>query len=90
MRNCLPGAGRRSCPCRTSGGIAEDRRDCYWLYVVTNCGPKVKLEYPIKDPPASSGIKLPRWPTTTCWWMPSRNRCKCGKSLHGMERTYEK
>ncbi len=29
---------------------AEDRRDCYWLYVVTNCKDKPKLQDPIKDP----------------------------------------
>ncbi|HWT03519.1 MAG TPA: helicase-related protein [Pyrinomonadaceae bacterium] len=30
--------------------VAEDRRDCYWLYVVTNCNETPKLEEPIKDP----------------------------------------
>lgn len=30
--------------------VAEDRRDCYWLYVVTNCGDQPKLQEPIKDP----------------------------------------
>lgn len=30
--------------------VAEDRRDCYWLYVVTNCNATPKLEDPIKDP----------------------------------------
>ena len=30
--------------------VAEDRRDCYWLYVVTNCGVKPELQDPIKDP----------------------------------------
>ena len=30
--------------------VAEDRRDCYWLYVVTNCAVKPVLEDPIKDP----------------------------------------
>ncbi len=30
--------------------VAEDRRDCYWLYVVTNCSTEPKLEEPIKDP----------------------------------------
>jgi superfamily II DNA or RNA helicase len=30
--------------------IAEDRRDLYWLYVVTHCDTKPKLEEPIKDP----------------------------------------
>ena len=29
---------------------AEDRRDCYWLYVVTNCGAEPRLQEPIKDP----------------------------------------
>ena len=30
--------------------VAEDRRDCYWLYVVTNCGTKPELQEPITDP----------------------------------------
>ncbi|MGH9908623.1 MAG: protein NO VEIN domain-containing protein, partial [Pyrinomonadaceae bacterium] len=30
--------------------VAEDRRDCYWLYVVTHCDTSPKLEGPIKDP----------------------------------------
>ena len=30
--------------------IAEDRRDCYWLYVVTNCASKPELQEPIRDP----------------------------------------
>ncbi len=30
--------------------VAEDRRDCYWLYVVTNCSAKPQLQEPIKDP----------------------------------------
>ena len=30
--------------------MAEDRRDCYWLYVVTNCGTKPELQEPIRDP----------------------------------------
>lgn len=30
--------------------VAEDRRDCYWLYVVTNCGTEPQLQEPIKDP----------------------------------------
>ncbi len=30
--------------------VAEDRRDCYWLYVVTNCAVEPKLQEPIKDP----------------------------------------
>ncbi len=30
--------------------VAEDRRDCYWLYVVTNCTTGPVLQDPIKDP----------------------------------------
>ncbi len=30
--------------------VAEDRRDCYWLYVVTNCGTEPTLQKPIHDP----------------------------------------
>ena len=30
--------------------VAEDRRDCYWLYVVTNCAAEPQLQEPIKDP----------------------------------------
>jgi len=30
--------------------VAEDRRDLYWLYVVTHCNTAPKLEEPIKDP----------------------------------------
>ncbi len=29
--------------------VAEDRRDCYWLYVVTNCAQKPELQT-IRDP----------------------------------------
>ena len=30
--------------------VAEDRRDCYWLYVVTDCGGAPVLRDPIADP----------------------------------------
>lgn len=30
--------------------VAEDRRDCYWLYIVTNCAAEPTLREPIKDP----------------------------------------
>jgi len=30
--------------------VAEDRRDCYWLYVVTGCNTEPRLQEPIKDP----------------------------------------
>ena len=29
---------------------AEDRRDCYWLYIVTNCAETPVMQEPIKDP----------------------------------------
>jgi len=30
--------------------VAEDRRDCYWLYIVTNCDEKPALQEPVQDP----------------------------------------
>ncbi len=30
--------------------VAQDRRDCYWLYVVTHCNTTPQLREPIKDP----------------------------------------
>jgi hypothetical protein len=30
--------------------VAEDRRDCYWLYVVIDCKSEPQLQNPIKDP----------------------------------------
>ena len=30
--------------------VAEDRRDCYWLYVVTSCATGPELQEPIPDP----------------------------------------
>lgn len=30
--------------------VARDRRDCYWLYVVTNCAEEPELQEPIHDP----------------------------------------
>ena len=30
--------------------VAEDRRDCYWLYVVTNCAVEPQLQEPVGDP----------------------------------------
>lgn len=30
--------------------VAEDRRDCYWLYIVTNCAGEPVLQEPILDP----------------------------------------
>jgi superfamily II DNA or RNA helicase len=30
--------------------VAEDRRDCYWLYIVTHCDTTAALRDPVKDP----------------------------------------
>ncbi len=30
--------------------VAEDRRDCFWLYVVTDCDDAPRLQEPIRDP----------------------------------------
>ena len=45
---------KRRAPCRPvargSRQVAEDRRDCYWLYVVTRCKTEPCLQEPIKNP----------------------------------------
>ncbi|MBN1687984.1 MAG: hypothetical protein JW893_02695 [Candidatus Omnitrophica bacterium] len=35
---------------QVAGRIAEDRRDCYWLYIVTNCADYPTLQEPVRDP----------------------------------------
>ncbi|MFX0194675.1 MAG: helicase-related protein [Candidatus Hodarchaeota archaeon] len=30
--------------------VAEDRPECYWLYVVTNCNSEPEMQEPVKDP----------------------------------------
>jgi hypothetical protein len=35
---------------RNERRVAEDRRDCYWLYVVTECDTMPRLQEPIRDP----------------------------------------
>ena len=30
--------------------VAQDRRDCYWLYIVTDCNTTPQLQEPIRDP----------------------------------------
>lgn len=30
--------------------VAEDRRDCYWLYIVTDCDATPRLQEPVRDP----------------------------------------
>jgi hypothetical protein len=30
--------------------VAEDRRDCYWLYIVTDCNITPTLQEPVRDP----------------------------------------
>jgi superfamily II DNA or RNA helicase len=30
--------------------VAQDRRDCYWLYIVTNCGTEPTMQEPVRDP----------------------------------------
>lgn len=33
-----------------TASLAEDRRDCYWRYVVTDCDTEARLQKPIRDP----------------------------------------
>jgi hypothetical protein len=30
--------------------LAEDHRDCYWLYIVTDCATSPTLQEPVRDP----------------------------------------
>ena len=47
--------------------VAEDRRDCYWLYVVTDCDAISALQEPVRDPARlPTGTKSRRSRTTTC------------------------
>ena len=44
--------------------VAEDRRDCFWLYVVTNCAESPQLHSPMKDParfPWKEVVKVDRY-----------------------------
>ena len=38
--------------------VAEDRRDCYWLYVVTHCNTTPQLREPIRDPARLEWVKV--------------------------------
>ena len=38
--------------------VAEDRRDCYWLYIVTGCKEAPKLRDPVKDPARLKGHEV--------------------------------
>jgi len=38
--------------------VAEDRRDCYWLYVVTHCNTTPRLREPIRDPARLEWVKV--------------------------------
>jgi hypothetical protein len=42
-------SSRASLLCVDERRVAEDRLDCYWLYVVTNCGTKPQLQEPMRD-----------------------------------------
>ena len=38
--------------------VAEDRRDCYWLYVVTHCNTAPQLLEPVHDPARLEWVKV--------------------------------
>ena len=46
----LSGPTAASCSRPTSARWPRNRRDCYWLYVVTNCAVEPELQDPIRDP----------------------------------------
>ena len=37
--------------------VAEDRRDCYWLHIVTNCAGVPVMQEPIQDPAKFLGMR---------------------------------
>ena len=46
----LAGAGGAVMLTPNERRVAEDRRDCYWLYVVTDCAAAPTLQDPVRDP----------------------------------------
>lgn len=38
--------------------VAEDRPDCYWLYVVTHCDTAPRLQEPIRNPARFPGHEV--------------------------------
>ena len=59
--------------------VADDRRDCYWLYVVTNCGSTPTLQEPIKDPARFPWHEVRK---VQHYWL-DVNRLKAGGPSHG-------
>ena len=51
-------SGRASLQCGDGRRMAEDRRDSYWIYVVTNCGTKPQLQKPIRGPARFEGHEV--------------------------------
>lgn len=45
--------------------VAEDRRDCYWLYVVTGCDTSPHLQEPVRDPARLDWNEVTKSRTTT-------------------------
>jgi hypothetical protein len=43
-------SSRASLLCVDERRVAEDRPDCFWLYVVTDCDNAPRLQEPIRDP----------------------------------------
>ena len=50
--------------------VAEDRRDCYWLYVVTNCAAPSSFKSLSATPHGSRGTRSVRCRTTGWKWTP--------------------
>ena len=44
--------------------VAEDRRDCYWLYIVTNCAGEPVMQDRYRTPHSSLGMRSARCSTT--------------------------
>jgi len=51
-------SSRASLLCVDQRRMAKDRRDCFWLYVVTDCDNAPRLQEPIRDPARLDWIEV--------------------------------
>lgn len=73
----LAGAGGSILLTPNERRVAENRHDCYWLYIVTKCATTPELQHPVKDPahfPWHDVIKAQHyWLDVTSLAKPMRN-----------------
>ncbi len=61
--------------------VAEDRRDCYWLYVVTHCNTTPQLREPIRDPARLEWVKV----TKVAHYRIDTQRLRLGIAYHRLD-----